>query len=142
MNVLIDTSVWSLALRRSPRNLSSAERALVAEFENLIKEGRAKIIGLIRQELLSGIKAHAQFEKLREIVSAFPDEPLHTADYEAAAVASNQCRGNGVAVTVSDMLICAAAQSRDWAIFSTDTDFSRYAKIISIKLHVIRPVPR
>ena len=140
MNVLVDTSVWSLALRRMPRNLSSTERTLVAELGELIQEGRAKIIGVIRQELLSRIKTHTQYEKLREIMSAFPDEALRTADYEAAALASNQCRGRGVAVSVSDMLICAAAQSRGWAIFSADPDFARYAKIISVKLHVIRPV--
>ena len=114
MNVLIDPSVWSLALRR------------------------ARIIGIIRQELLSGIKAQPQFEKLRDIVRAFPDELVNTADYEAAALASNQCRSKGVAVSVSDMLLCAVAQSRDWAIFSTDPDFSRYAKMLPIKLHDVR----
>jgi len=138
VNVLIDTSVWSLALRRSPRHLSPREGAIAAEFAELIKEGRARIIGIIRQELLSGIKAQPQFEKLLKILRAFPDEPLTTADYEAAALASNQCRSKGLAVSVSDMLICAVAQSRDWAIFSTDPDFSRYAKILPIRLHDIR----
>lgn len=50
MNVLVDTSVWSLALRRAPRNLSSAEKAIVAEVAGLIDEGGAKLIGLVRQE--------------------------------------------------------------------------------------------
>jgi hypothetical protein len=138
VNVLIDTSVWSLALRRSPRQLSPREAATAAEFAELIKEGRARIIGIIRQELLSGIKAQPQFEKLRDIVRAFPDELVNTADYEAAALASNQCRSKGVAVSVSDMLLCAVAQSRDWALFSTDPDFSRYAKMLPIKLHDVR----
>ena len=138
MNVLIDTSVWSLALRRSPRNLNRHKAAIAAELAELVKEGRARIIGIIRQELLSGIKAQPQFEKLREVLRAFPDEPLHTADYAAAALASNQCRSKGLAVSVSDMLICAVAQSRDWAIFSTDPEFSRYPKTTSIKLHEVR----
>lgn len=138
MNVLVDTSVWSLALRRTPRDLSAAEKAVVAELAELINEGRAKIIGLIRQELLSGIKTHGQFAKLLEILRSFPDEPLATTDYEAAAAAGNQCRSKGLAVSVSDMLICAVAESRGWAIFSTDPDFKRYAGALPLTLHRIR----
>jgi predicted nucleic acid-binding protein len=138
VNVLVDTSAWSVALRRSPRQLSSRESFIAAELAELIKEGRTRIIGIIRQELLSGIKSQPQFEKLREILRAFRDEPLATDGYEAAADASNQCRSKGLAVSVSDMLICSVAQSRDWSIFSTDPEFSRYAKIIPIKLHEVR----
>jgi predicted nucleic acid-binding protein len=138
VNVLVDTSVWSLALRRAPRDLSPAEKAAVAELAELINEGRAKIIGLVRQELLSGIKSPGQFAKLQEILRSFPDEPLATSDYESAAAASNQCRSKGLAVSVSDMLICAVAQSRGWAIFSTDPDFKRYASVLPFHLHAIR----
>ena len=49
MNVLVDTSVWSLALRRKPRELSAAEQPVVEELADLTREGRARIIGLIRQ---------------------------------------------------------------------------------------------
>lgn len=108
---------------------------LVAELAELIKEGRTKIIGLIRQEILSGIKDSAQFEELRERLRPFEDELISTADYEVAAAASNKCRSKGVVVSVSDMLICAVAQSRNWAIFSTDPDFKRYASIFALKLH-------
>jgi predicted nucleic acid-binding protein len=138
VNVLVDTSVWSLALRRASRNLDTLERAIVAELTELINEGRAKIIGLVRQELLSGIKNPAQFAKLQEILRSFPDEPVNTSDYEAAAAAGNQCRTRGLAVSVSDMLICSIAQSRNWAIFSTDPDFKRYASVLRIQLHAPR----
>ena len=90
MNVLVDTSIWSLALRRKPQDLNPAETAAVSELTNLIREGRARIIGLVRQELLSGIKAASQYEKLRAVLRSFPDEPIATADYEAAAKASNE----------------------------------------------------
>lgn len=138
MNAMVDTSVWSLALRRSPRDLNSVEVSVVAELAELINEGRARIIGLVRQELLSGIKTASQFAKLQEILRSFPDEPLTTADYEAAAAAGNQCRSRGLAVSVSDMLICAVAQSRGWAIFSSDPDFRRYATVLSLHLHESR----
>ena len=138
MNILVDTSIWSLALRRAPGHLSSSEKAAVAELTEIIKEGRVRIIGLVRQELLSGIRDSAQFEMLREILRAFPDEPAETSDYETASLASNKCRGKGVAVSASDMLIYAFAQLRGWAIFSTDADFRRYAAVLPIKLHLVR----
>jgi predicted nucleic acid-binding protein len=138
VNVLVDTSVWSLALRQAPRILGSAEKAMVAELAGLIDEGGAKLIGLVRQELLSGIKSSEQFEKLREILAAFPDEPADSEDYERAALFSNKCRSQGVSVSVSDILICSIAQSRGWSIFSTDPDFARYARILSINLHAPR----
>lgn len=139
MNVLVDTSVWSLALRRRSEHLSSSEQTIVAELAELIHEGRARIIGVVRQELLSGIKIPAQFQKLREILASFPDEPISTPDFEGAAELGNQCRNHGISTSSPDMLICAIAKSRGWAVFSTDPDFSRYAKVLSFSLHTPRP---
>lgn len=138
MNVLVDTSVWSLALRRKAQNLNATEAAVVAELSQLIREGRAWLIGLVRQELLSGIRDAGQYEKLRNTLRAFPHEEASVADYEAAAKAGNVCRASGIAVSVSDMLICALAMAREWAIFSTDPDFKKYAKILPIQLHTPR----
>ncbi len=138
MNVLVDTSVWSLALRRKGQDLNAAEKAAVSELTGLIQEGRARIIGLVRQELLSGIKTTGQYEKLRGLLRTFPDEAIATPDYETAAKAGNDCRAKGVAVSVSDMLICAIALTREWSIFTTDPDFRNYAKVLPVKLHTPR----
>ena len=138
MNVLVDTSVWSLALRRSARNLNPKEKAIVAELGELINEGRARLIGLVRQELLSGIRTAEQFERLREALSAFEDETLDTVDYVAAAEYGNACRSRGVSVSLADMLICAVAQARGWTIFTTDPDFDRYAQVLRVTLHTPR----
>jgi hypothetical protein len=135
VNVLVDTSVWSLALRRKPRELSSAEQPAVDELADLTREGRARIIGLIRQELLSGIKTAAQYEKLRVAFRAFPDEPIDTSDYEGAAKVSNDCRSRGIVASVVDALICQIALARHWSIFTTDPDFRAYARVLPIKLH-------
>jgi predicted nucleic acid-binding protein len=138
VNVLVDTSIWSVALRRKAHDLNPVERAAVAELTNLIQEGRARIIGLVRQELLSGVKTSSQYEKLRAVLRSFPDEPIATADYETAAKAGNDCRARGVAVSVADILICAIAIARDWSIFATDPDFKSYARILPLKLHTPR----
>ena len=138
MNVLIDTSVWSLALRRKNESLSTNERFLVAELSELIREGRARMIGLVRQELLSGIKATEQYEKLRLHLRSFPDEVVDTSDYEEAAKAGNRCRAKGVVVSIVDILLCAVANKRLWTIFTTDPDFSNYAKVLPVRIHAPR----
>ena len=138
MNVLIDTSVWSLALRRKNESLSTNERFLVAELSELIREGRARMIGLVRQELLSGIKATEQYEKLRLHLRSFPDEVVDTPDYEEAAKAGNRCRAKGVVVSIVDILLCAVANKRLWTIFTTDPDFSNYAKVLPLRIHAPR----
>ena len=138
MNVLIDTSVFSLALRRKNEGLSTNERLLVAELSELIREGRARMIGLTRQELLSGIKTTEQYEKLRVHLRSFPDEGVDTSDYEEAAKAGSRCRSKGVAVSIVDILLCAITMKRQWAIFTADPDFSSYAKVLPLRIHTPR----
>jgi predicted nucleic acid-binding protein len=138
MNILVDTSAWSLALRRKGEGLNAMERLLVSELSELIREGRARIIGLIRQELLSGIKTTEHYEKLRLHLRFFPDEPIDTSDYEEAAKAGNQCRGKGIVVSIVDILLCAVAIKREWAIFTTDPDFAIYSKVLPISIHAPR----
>jgi predicted nucleic acid-binding protein len=138
MNVLVDTSVWSLALRRKNAGLATNERSIVTELSELIREGRAQLLGLVRQELLSGIKATEQYEKLRLYLRSFPDEVVDTSDYEEAAKAGNRCRGRGVAVSIVDVLLCAVAVKREWAIFTTDPDFLNYAKVLPLRIHLPR----
>ena len=140
MNVLVDTSVWSLALRRRPGNLAAAERAIVQELQELIREGRVRILGTVRQELLSGIKSATQFEKLKQTLRAFPDEPVETSDHEAAAEAFNECRARGITVSIVDILICAAAIKRGLLIFTTDPDFNLYARVLPLRFHSPRKI--
>ena len=138
MNVLVDTSVWSLALRRKSENLNATEKFIVAELTELVREGRARLIGLVRQELLSGIKTTEHYEKLRLHLRAFPDEPIDTSDHEEAAKAGNRCRGKGVVVSIVDILLCAVAIKREWAIFTIDPDFTNYVKVLPISIHAPR----
>jgi predicted nucleic acid-binding protein len=135
VNTLVDTTIWSLGFRRRSSDLSAAEAILVAELRELVKEGRAHIIGVIRQELLSGIRTQGQYEKLRELLRDFLDEPVDSTDHEEAAKCSNDCRSKGIVVDVVDILICSIAIRRDWTIFTTDPDFKNYAKILPIKMH-------
>ncbi len=131
MKVLVDTSVWSLALRRRVR----AHAPAVEELRRLIDEGRVAMIGPIRQELLSGIRTMEWFERLRDHLQPFQDERLETADFERAAEHFNTCRARGVQGSNTDFLICALAERRNLPILTTDADFSRFAAILPITLH-------
>ena len=128
---MVDTSVWSVALRRAKRTGSPQ----ADELRNLIADHRVEIIGPIRQELLSGIRESAQFKKLERHLAAFPDVPLITEDYVAAAKFFNICRSKGVQASNTDFLICAVAIRNRFAIFTTDKDFALFAKHLPIVMH-------
>ena len=134
MRVLVDTSVWSLALRRHAETLGPAERLHVTTLGRLIDEHRILMIGPVRQELLSGLRQPEQFARLRKRLRPFPDEVLTGEDYETAAAMGNQCRGKGLAISTVDLLICAATIRRTAALFTTDGDFTRYAEVLPLEL--------
>ncbi len=134
MNVLVDTSVWSLALRRA----KASPTTIVHELTELVSEGRVEIIGPVRQELLSGVKKSAQFRGLRDTLRAFPDLELGAADFEEAAEVCNKCRSKGVQGSNTDFLMCAVANRRNLAIFTTDGDFAEFRRVVPIALHAPR----
>jgi predicted nucleic acid-binding protein len=131
MNVLVDTCVWSLALRRDKRKIS----APIQELRHLIQDHRVQIIGPIRQEILSGIRNEPQFNKLRKHLEGFPDIPIFTDDYVKAAKFFNLCRSKGIQGSNTDFLICAVAVRNKFSIFTTDKDFELFSKHIKIILH-------
>jgi predicted nucleic acid-binding protein len=133
MKVLVDTSVWSLALRR-PKNatLSPEQQTVVTALADLMRDGRAVMIGAIRQELLSGIKSQTGFDALKNTLTAFEDVPLTMQDYEKAAEVFNTCRANGVQGSNTDFLICAVCINHQLPIFSVDGDFLNYQKYLPV----------
>ena len=136
MKVLVDTSVWSLALRR-PKNLAFGpeQQAIITALADLMRDGRAVMMGAIRQELLCGIKTQAQFEALKSTLTAFDDVPLTLQDYEKAAEAFNTCRANGVQGSNTDFLICAVSINHQLPVFSIDNDFQLYRQWLPVQLY-------
>ncbi len=134
MRVLIDTSVWSLALRRR----KDSQNPEAEELRRLIIAHVAEIIGPIRQEILSGVRDAAQFARLEGHLAAFPDLPLLTDDYVTAAKFFNVCRSKGIQGSNTDFLICAVAVRHDFAIFTTDGDFPQFARCLPIVMHEVR----
>lgn len=135
MEVLVDTSIWSLALRRPKGKISDIEQGLTGLLGDLIRDDRARLIGPIRQELLSGIREPAQYQRLRNYLRSFPDQSIGTADYEQAAQCSNQCRSRGITGSEVDFLICAVALARQWQVFTRDAGFKTYARALPVKMY-------
>ncbi|MES2995232.1 MAG: PIN domain-containing protein [Verrucomicrobiota bacterium] len=130
MNVVVDTSVWSLALRRSTLVSSGHVEVL----KDVISDGRAILLGVVRQEILSGIRHYEQLHHLRKHLRAFPDPAFEAEDYETAAAHANTCRTKGIQGSLIDFLICAYAGRRSYQILSTDSDFLHYSRHIPVSL--------
>lgn len=136
MKVLVDTSVWSLALRRKQK--SEEDNRIVRELQELIRELRVVMIGPIRQEMLSGISDTVKFRQLRNKLRAFDDSELTSADYEMAAEISNKCRSNGIQGSHTDFLICSFSINNTYPVFTLDKDFDLYKRHIVLSLHTVR----
>ncbi|MBE7411554.1 MAG: PIN domain-containing protein [Leptospiraceae bacterium] len=131
MKVLVDTSIWSQALRKN----ASSEDEILNELKELIKELRIVIIGPIRQEILSGLSDTNKYDQLKERLSFFDDLPLDTEYFEYAAQLSNTCRIKGIQGSHTDFLICSVAIKNGIPIYTLDKDFANYKKYIDIELY-------
>ena len=133
MIAVVDTPVWSLALRRT--KLAPAEIPWREELGQLIFTELAVLIGPVRQELLSGVADARQFQSLQSQLRGFEDTPLVTHDFELAAEFSNHCRRRGIQGSPTDYLICAVARRLEGTVFTKDGDFRRFAEIVGVGLH-------
>ena len=130
MRVIVDTDVWSEALRKKKGKKS----AYVDELIDLIQESRLEIIGPIRMEVLSGIREIEVFEAFSERLAAFPDRVIPSDVYVLAARFFNLCRSKGIQGSNTDFLICACSVQWNVPILSKDKDYMLYKKHIPIDL--------
>ena len=131
MGVIVDTSVWSLALqRRNPVDNPETE-ALI----ELIEKGTAIMIGQVRQEILSGVRYTVQFDRLKSALSAFPDEPVKSNDFVEAARICNKCLDSGIVIGNTTCLIGAIAIAREMEILTIDREFQKLSSVFEIPLY-------
>jgi predicted nucleic acid-binding protein len=129
MKVLVDTCVWSYALRHKKPNIDIEQK-----LKEIINDGRLAIIGPIREEILSGVSSESQFESLKEHLSPFEDIPLHSNHFIKAAEFSNICMKKGIQGSHTDFLICSISYLEKLKIFTADLDFKNYKKYLPIDL--------
>ena len=131
MRICVDTSVWSLALRR--RNHDGGESA--ETLRALIADGaRIVLLGVIVQEILSGLTEKTVFDRLADYLSAFPLVDLGRDDYIRAAALRNQCRSQGIQASTIDFLNASTCIEYDLSLLTKDKDFSRIRSVSGLKL--------
>jgi predicted nucleic acid-binding protein len=130
LNIFVDTSVWSLALRRdAPPDLPE-----VNELRRSLDSGTVYCTGLVLQELLQGFsKPKAQ----RQIISRFSALPLLVPDRDDhvhAAELRNRCRRKGVQAGTIDVLLAQLCVRYELTMLTTDKDFRNMASIVSLSV--------
>lgn len=132
MKVLVDTNIWSLALRR--RN--TPDNDVVVELRRLIDSEQPLLLpDIIRLEILAGITPLERQRSVRRDLDAFPTLKLSTNDHDLAAEYFSTCVSKGVQAGLVDLLLCAASIRRKMPVFTQARDFLQYAKHLPVKLH-------
>lgn len=136
MIVVSDTSVWSRFLRRrNPDPDDPWVRALRAQLEG---DGVA-LVGVILQELLTGVRSPRVFDYVRGVLEPVPLLTLDRADHIRAAQIANACARKGVQVSGADCLIAAACVEYGYPLLTADQDFARIARHCDLRL--LPPLP-
>ena len=130
MKVIVDTDVWSEALRKK----NGKQSAYADELVDLIQEGRIEMIGPIRMEVLSGIRDQEIFDAFSANLSAFVDRTIPSEDYVLAARFFNICRSKGIQGSNTDFLICACSVYWRIPVLSKDKDYLLYKKHLPIEI--------
>ncbi|MCY3968690.1 MAG: PIN domain-containing protein [Acidobacteria bacterium] len=131
MNFLVDTSVWSLALRRSE---PGAEREVARLREALFARESIYTTGLILQELLQGFRGPRQRAAILRRFSALPAIAPDRNDHIEAAEVRNRCRRNGVQLGTIDALLAQLAIRHELVLLTTDQDFIHAAAHVPLKV--------
>jgi predicted nucleic acid-binding protein len=130
LSVFVDTSVWSLALRRD----DPPPLAQIDELRRELEKGSVFSTGLVLQELLQGFsrpKAH------RQIIKHFTSIPLlipDRNDHVQAAELRNVCRKKGKQIGTIDALLAQLCIRHELPLLTTDKDFEHIAGIASLSL--------
>jgi predicted nucleic acid-binding protein len=131
VSLLVDTSVWSLFLRRDrPVDLPEVD-ALIHALET---GDRILCTGLILQELLQGFSGPKARRQIIERFAAFPLLNPDREDHIAAAELRNLCRRRGVQAGTIDSLLAQLCIRHELTILTTDVDFKHIAKHTSLQI--------
>lgn len=124
MTLFVDTSVWSLALRRAAAPLCPELDAL----KHALDSGeQLATTGLVLQELLQGFAGPKARDAIVERFTALPFVIPSREDHIQAAELRNLCRRNGVQVGTIDALYAELCVRHELTMLTTDKDFEHMA---------------
>src|SRR5688572_3364211 len=123
--IVLDTSVLSLAFRRTGRTRSAPVPAVIALRRMIGDDLPLAVPCMVTQELLSGVRTPAHFQRLNDVLTGFPPLVASFENHVSAARISNACRAGGVAVSAIAALIAAQTVAAGAQLFTLDVDFQR-----------------
>lgn len=132
MIVVVDTSVWSLVIRR--KKIDEANPYVRQFRRNLAERDYIHLIGPILQELLDGVASTTDFDHLREALEPFPLLPLSRDSFMDASRLRNRCRKAGIQASSVDFLIASACIEHGAPLLTADKDFARIARVSDLEL--------
>lgn len=131
MSLFVDTSVWSLALRRDTPLQAPPVQALL----RAIEAGETLLTtGLVLQELLQGFSGPKAREEILDRFSAVPLLVPDREDHIRAAALRNACRRAGIQIETIDALLAQLCIRHGLTMLAADTDFERIAAHSALKL--------
>lgn len=131
MTLLVDTSVWSLALRRDS---TSSEPEVQQLKDALLGADVVVTTGLVLQELLQGFSGRKASAQIIERFSALPMLQPDREDHISAAELRNTCRRAGIQVGTIDALLAQLCIRHELTLLSTDNDFKLAAKRCALRV--------
>ena len=131
MTLLVDTSVWSLALRR---DVEATEPEVHELKDALFGADIVATTGLVLQELLQGFSGAKAQTQIIERFAALPLLQPDRDDHIGAATLRNACRRAGVQIGTIDALLAQLAIRHDLTLLTTDKDFTLAAKHCALRV--------
>lgn len=131
MAFFVDTTVWSLALRRDVVVEVPEVRALK---QALAEGGQIVTTGLVLQEILQGFIGPKAKADIIDRFAAIPFVTPDRADHIAAATIRNTCRRAGVQVGTVDAILAQLCMKHKLILLSTDNDFRNMAKYVDLNV--------
>lgn len=130
MSVLVDTSVWSLSIRRHSPDLPEVS----ALRDALSGQDLVVTTGVILQEVLQGLTTAAARTAVRDQMNGMTYLDADRNDHLAAADVFVGCRERGIQIGSVDALIAAICIRRDLTLLTTDRDFAHIAELTGLRL--------
>ena len=131
MRVLVDTSVWSLALRKK----GPVDHPAVGRLSSLLQANEDVFTtGLVLQEVLQAFRSEPAFRTIVSHLEPFPLLELARSDFVAAADLHRRCAAKGVSASTADCQIAVAAIRNKCVLLTTDRDFERISRFSDLAL--------
>jgi predicted nucleic acid-binding protein len=128
--LFVDTSVWSLALRRDD---DSGGPEVGRLREALRSQESIVTTGLVLQELLQGFRGPKARDAIVERFAALPIVVPDRDDHVAAAEVRNTCRRKGIQIGTIDALLIQLCCRHELTMLATDQDYDHAAKHVPLK---------